>query len=139
MIPQDKELVGLKPCPFCGETDHIRQNVYIRDGRAVVCKCGASVHSYAPDANARAVEFWNTRSSLTTQQSNLQKMQFATPTEAQVEAVARSLWLNRTTLPDKEQRWLTMLAIDRESYFSDARCSITAFLSTLCEQGQEDE
>lgn len=54
--------VKLRPCPFCGGTN-ITYDQFIRDGREVICRdCKASVHAFNPDANAKAIAAWNTRS-----------------------------------------------------------------------------
>lgn len=54
----------LLPCPFCG-CDDIKDDVYHRDGRVVVCReCRASVGEFNPDANAKAIDKWNRRTAL---------------------------------------------------------------------------
>lgn len=56
----DTEANALLPCPHCGG-NHIRSG-HIRDGRSIGCRdCGASVHAFQPDAEARAIAAWNRR------------------------------------------------------------------------------
>jgi Lar family restriction alleviation protein len=71
MTMSDPIREALEPCPFCGGT-RIR-TTHIRDGRACGCgDCGAELHAFHPDAEAKAIKLWNTRalSLLTTKASD---------------------------------------------------------------------
>lgn len=49
----------LKPCPFCGSSRI--ESIFIRDGRAIACGCGAATRAFQPDAERKAREAWNHR------------------------------------------------------------------------------
>jgi Lar family restriction alleviation protein len=70
---------ALEPCPFCGGT-RIR-TTHIRDGRACGCgDCGAELHAFHPDAEAKAIKLWNTRTlSLTTKAIDDELVEALTP------------------------------------------------------------
>jgi Lar family restriction alleviation protein len=59
---------ALLPCPFCGETPF--KTFYVRDGRQIRCRCGASAPAayHGPDginaADNRAIAAWNRRAPL---------------------------------------------------------------------------
>jgi hypothetical protein len=52
-------LEDMNPCPFCGSRKV--RSIFIRDGRAIACGCGASVRAFQPDAERKAREAWNVR------------------------------------------------------------------------------
>lgn len=54
---------ALLPCPFCGDQDSV-SDIFTRDGRKIVCKCGASMIRFQPKASEKAIAAWNTRAAL---------------------------------------------------------------------------
>jgi Lar family restriction alleviation protein len=78
---------ALEPCPFCGGT-RIR-TTHIRDGRACGCgDCGAELHAFHPDAEAKAIKLWNTRalSLLTTKASDDELVERVANNVAEIES-----------------------------------------------------
>ncbi len=50
----------LLPCPFCGDRKSVT-DIFTRDGRKIVCRCGASQIAFQPNASEKARAAWNTR------------------------------------------------------------------------------
>ncbi|WP_271083465.1 Lar family restriction alleviation protein [Brevundimonas sp. NIBR11] len=57
--------IDLEPCPFCGDRDSVT-DIFTRDGRKIVCRCGASMIRFQPNASEKAAAAWNRRAPIRT-------------------------------------------------------------------------